>query len=348
MTNHVQRLAADPGLRLQLDSAALLANWRWFGARAGVPMAAAVKADGYGLGAREVVARLRSAGCTTFCVSSWNEAYALGPIDADIVVLHGFVAGDMEMARALPRVRPVLVTLAQVAAWQAAFGDRVADVMIDTGINRLGLAMDEIGALGGRAIHTVHSHLACADLPGHPLTDVQLERFRAVVAATPGVKHALANSAGICCGRDFSFDMVRPGLGLYGGVPHPAAQVKAVVRPEMRVLQVRKVPVGESVGYAALWTARRDSRVAIVHVGYADGLPRTLGPALRFRAGEQRVEPVGRMSMDMLALDVTDADVAEGDWLSLEFDLEYLSEVGGISQYELLTGLSRRYARQWS
>lgn len=333
---------------MRLDGGALVANWCWFAGRAGVPLAPAVKADGYGLGAREVAQRLIDAGARTLCVASWDEAGALGAVDADILVLHGFVTGDTAMARALPRARPVLATVTQLAAWRAGFGDRPADAMVDTGMNRLGFSRDEIAALQGAAIHTLHSHLACADEPGHPLNAVQLARFREMAAATPAMRHALANSAGICCGREYCFDMARPGLGLYGGTPHPDACVEQVARPEMRVLQVRNVLAGETAGYGALWTARRDSRLAILHFGYADGVPRALAPHLRFRAGGAVVRPAGRMSMDLTAVDVTDADVREGDWLELDFDVQTLSAVGGMSQYELLTGLSRRYERVWS
>lgn len=339
---------AEPALLLRIDGEALVANWRWFAARAGVEAAAAVKADGYGLGAAAVVARLAAAGCRTFCVATWAEALALAPLDADLLVLHGFVPADAGAARHLPRARPLLSTPLQVAAWRSAFGRRPADLMVDTGMNRLGLALSDIGAAADLVVDTVHSHLACADEPGHPLTARQLARFHEVVAATAGARHALANSAGVCLGRDFAFDFVRVGLGLYGGVPHPEAAVRAVVRPEARVVQVRNVAAGDSVGYGATWVADRASRIAIVNLGYADGLPRILAPALRFVAGGALLPAVGRTSMDLIAVDATQADIAEGDWLALDFDLPRLAATGGMSQYELLTGLSRRYGRIWS
>ncbi|MFQ3596034.1 MAG: alanine racemase, partial [Sphingomonadaceae bacterium] len=213
-------------LQLILDGEALVANWRWFQETAGVPAAAAVKADGYGLGARAVVARLHAAGCRTFAVSTFFEAEALGHpgADATTLVLHGFVETDAAAAQGMPWVRPVLNTPAQVAAWSAAFPGRPADLMVETGMNRLGLDRADLpAALAAVPVRTIHSHLAAADEPGHPLTARQRERFAEIAAATPGFAHALANSAGVCCGPAFAFSLVRPGLGLYGGVPHPAA-----------------------------------------------------------------------------------------------------------------------------
>ena len=274
-------------LRIILDSAALAANFRWFEDRAGVPACAAVKADGYGLGARAVVRHLAGAGCRSFAVSTWAEAEALGNPGEGISVrvLHGFCAEDAAAAQAMPWARPVLNTLHQCADWQAAFAGRSADLMVDTGMNRLGVSVEEIAATQGVLIDTVHSHLACADDAAHPLTALQLARFRDAVAATPGCKHNLANSAGICWGQEFSFDGVRPGLGLYGGVPHPDAVVQPVVQPEARVIQVRTVMPGDTVGYGAQWKALRASRVAIVNLGYADGIFCRLQPHLRFAAG---------------------------------------------------------------
>ena len=337
-------------LRLLIDRGALAANGRWFRDRAGVPMAAAVKADGYGLGAREVVATFHAEGCRAFAVSTFQEALALGFPGADSVtlVLHGFMEGDAEAAAAMPWARPVLNTSAQVAAWASAFPGRVADLMAETGMNRLGLAAHDVApALAAVPVDTLHSHLAAADEPGHPLTALQLARFRELAAATPGISHALANSAGIACGPDFAFDLVRPGLGLYGGLPHPDAIVRPVARPEARIVQLRRVETGGSVGYGATWTAPRPSRIATLNLGYADGLARALGPHLSFRADGVACPVVGRISMDLIAVDVSGADVGEGDFLPLDFDLPRLSAASGLSQYELLVSLSRRYERVW-
>ncbi len=343
-------MLASPALRLVLDGEALAANWRWYQGRAGVPAAAAVKADAYGLGAREVVKRLFAAGCRTFAVSTWAEAEALGrpPGEAAVLVLHGFCGADMPAAATMPWARPVLNTPAQVGAWKAEFPGRPADLMVETGMNRLGVGVHELGLAEGLRLVTVHGHLATADIPDHPMAEVQRVRFVQVAGALPGVAAALANSAGVCRGRQFSFDLVRPGLGLYGGRPHPAAEPRPVVRPEARVLQLRTVAEGEPVGYGAAWVARRPARIATINLGYADGLLRALGPHLRFRAGGRAVPVAGRISMDLIALDVTGAEVGEGDWVALDFDLPQLEAASGVSQYELLALLSRRYARIWS
>lgn len=342
------QLIAPAQLRLRLDGGALLANYRWFRDAAGVPAVPAVKADGYGLGAAEVARRLLNEGAPAVAVSSWAEAARLAGMPVLVLVLHGFTADCAEIAAALPGARPVLETASQCRQWASAFPGRPADLMVDTGMNRLGLALEELPAAADIPVDTVHSHLASADIPGSPQSERQLARFHAFVTETPHARHALANSAGICLGRRFSFDLVRPGLGLYGGVPHPDARVLPVVRPEARVIQVRTVEPGEAVGYGATWIATRTSRIAIVNLGYADGLPRLLGGAFSFDVDGARASLAGRISMDMTAIDVTGHDVAEGDWLTLDFDLPALSAAGGISQYELLVWMSSRYDRIWA
>lgn len=340
-------LAPAP-LRLRLDGASLADNYRRHRDMAGVPAIPAVKADGYGLGAREVVRRLEAAGAPAFAVATWPEALALDRPDLDLLILHGFTEPSAQAAAALPRARPVLNTSAQIAAWAKAFPQRPADLMVDTGMNRLGIAPADVGAaIAAIPIHTIHSHLACADDPAHPLTRQQLEAFCAVVAATPGRAHALANSAGIHWGRDFSFSAVRPGLGLFGGRPHPSAQSHRVVTPEAQVIQVRQVPAGQTVGYGATWTADTDSRVATVNIGYADGIPRAVAPHLHLLAGPTRLPVAGIISMDMLAVDATHADVTEGDWLQLDWDLPALADAIGASQFELLVRLGPRFDRVW-
>src|SRR3954452_7619044 len=211
-------------LRLTIDVNAIQSNWRWLQERAGVAAGAAVKADGYGLGAREATEALLDAGCRDFFVSTWAEAEQLGnvPDGVSLVVLHGVGPDDVEAALRLP-ARPCLNTIEQVARWKEIAPSRACDVMVDTGINRLGLRPTEIDALTGLNIDTLHSHLACAD-EDSPLNAMQLERFRAVASAVPAKRYSLANSAGICLGTDYSFDLVRPGLALYGGVPRAEAE----------------------------------------------------------------------------------------------------------------------------
>lgn len=331
-------------LRLTVDTAALAANWRWLGAMGGVRAGAAVKADGYGLGAREAVAALAAAGCADFFVATWDEAAALAmPAGTRLAVLHGLLPGETP----LPGIVPVLNSLEQIARWTGG-GGGVCDLMVDTGMNRLGLSLADLAQLPtGLDIDVLHSHLACADEPGHPMNAAQLSRFHHVISRVPHRRASLANSAGVCLGRDYAFDLTRPGIGLYGGVTHPASvgQLQSVAGIEARVVQVRDIAAGETYGYGATWTAPRDSRIAVVNLGYADGYRRAFSGVGRGYAGETPCPVVGRVSMDLTGFDVTGAGVREGDWLRVDFDLVAASAATGIAQYELLTGLGHRYQR---
>ncbi len=342
---------SPPALRLTLDGDALAANWRWLRAQGGAAACgAAIKADGYGLGAREAMVRLARAGCRDFFVSSWAEAAALGPMPegCSLVVLHGVREADMPAALAGP-ARPVLNSAEQVARWKVA-GGGACDVMIDTGMNRLGLRAQETALLDGLAIDTLLSHLACADEPGHPLNETQRAHFIEIAARVPAQRTSLANSAGICMGPDYGFNLTRPGLALYGGIPRAEAvgHIRPVALVEAELIQLRGVPAGETVGYGATWTAPRPSRIAILNIGYADGYLRAFSGVGRVRAGDAWLPVVGRVSMDLIAVDATGADVAEGDWLALDPDLVEASRRSGLSQYELLTALGHRYQRRWT
>src|SRR3954452_12984169 len=244
-------------LRLTVDRPALQANWRWLQERAEVPAGAAIKADGYGLGAREAMRALHEAGCRDFFVSTWAEAEELGsvPEDANLLVLHGVGPDDVDAALTV-KARPCLNTVEQVARWKEIAPGRSCDVMIDTGMNRLGLRPTETASLEGLAIETLHSHLACAD-EDDPLNGMQLERFRAVASAVPAKRYSLANSAGIGLGRDYSFDLVRPGISIYGGIQRAEFEgnIRQVARIEAQIVQRRSIPKGETVGYGATFVA---------------------------------------------------------------------------------------------
>lgn len=344
-----------PALRLDLDGAALVANWRWLAGRAGrAACGAAVKADGYGLGAAGVVERLANAGARDFYVATWAEAAALGdwPEGLGLSVLHGLRPEDLPFAIAHP-ARPVLNSPAMVALWREAAPGRPCDVMVDTGMNRLGLTPEEArsGLLDGLPIDTLMSHLASADEPANPQSERQLFAFRGCKGQVAARRYSLANSAGVCLGPRYAFDLVRPGLALYGGTPGPAAagRLRQVVRPHAQAVQVRGVPAGATIGYGGTYTAPRAMRVAILNLGYADGYLRAFGGVGGGRVGGIACPLVGRVSMDLIALDVTDAaPVAEGDWIALDYDLPAAAAATGLSQYELLTGLGRRYLRRWT
>ena len=338
-------------LRLTCDKAALQENWRWLGDRSGVEAGAAVKADGYGLGARETVAALAEAGCRTFYVSSWAEAEELGalPEGASLAVLHGFGPDDGPAAAA-SSARPVLNTMEQAARWREAAPGRACDLMVDTGMNRLGLSAEETGCLDGLAIDTLMSHLACAD-EDNAMNAVQLDRFRQAAASIPAKRTSLANSAGICLGRDYSFDLVRPGLSLYGGVPRAeaAGHIAQVARIEAQVIQRRTIRAGESCGYGATFTATADTQAAILNIGYADGYLRGFSSRGSAFAGEIALPLIGRVSMDLIAVECdAAAGLKEGDWVEIDYDLPTASEQSGLSQYELLTVLGSRFSRRWS
>jgi alanine racemase len=338
-------------LRLVLDSDALVANWHWLAHRGGgAACGAAVKADGYGLGAREAVKRLQHAGCRDFFVATWAEAAALAPWpnDLNLSVLHGVGPHDRPAA-SRSKARPVLNTPEQVRRWRDS--GRPCDVMVDTGINRLGIAAADIGAglLDGLRIETLMSHLASADedVPGN---ERQRRAFAALKGRTGASRMSLANSAGVCLGADYAFDLTRPGLALYGGIPRPEAtgHIRPVVRVEAEVVQRRRVERGDSVGYNATFTAKRPHELAIVNIGYGDGYLRGFSGRGRARIGDRFAPVVGRVSMDLTAICVDEApDIAEGDWIELDYDLPTASAQSGLTQYELLTGLSDRFERVW-
>jgi len=337
-------------LRLTVERNTVQSNWRWLQDRAGVTAGAAVKANGYGLGAREATEALIAAGCRDFFVSTWAEAEALGnlPAEINLVVLHGVGPNDMEVALRLS-ARPCLNTAEQIARWKQLAPGRASDVMVDTGINRLGIRPTEIGLLDGLNIVTLHSHLACAD-EDSAMNAMQLERFRAVATSVPAGRYSFANSAGICLGRDYSFDLVRPGLSLYGGIPREEAEgnIRQAARIEAQVVQRRTIPAGESCGYGATFFAEHDSEAAILNIGYADGYLRGFSSHGSAFAGEFALPVLGRVSMDLIAVGCDAApEVKEGDWVEIDYDLPSASKQSGLSQYELLTALGDRFERRW-
>ncbi|WP_029937369.1 alanine racemase [Sphingomonas sp. UNC305MFCol5.2] len=335
-------------LRLRLDGDALVANWRLLrDMSGGAACGAAIKADGYGLGAREVVQRLAEAGCRDFFVAMWSEARALADLGVSVSVLHGVRDADMEDRPA--NARPVLNTIEQVRRWREA-GGGLCDVMVDTGMNRLGIAPEDVagGLLDGLRIDTLMSHLACAD-EDVPLNERQRTAFAALAGRTSANRMSLANSAGIALGTDYAFDLTRPGIALYGGRQRAAhAGIRQVVTPQVQILQRRRVPAGGIVGYNATFTAPADMEVAVLNLGYADGYLRCFSGKGRARAGDAVLPVIGRVSMDLTAIAVDAVPgLAEGDWVSLDYALPETAALSGLSQYELITGLGERFDRVW-
>lgn len=340
-----------PALRLDIDRDALAGNWRALDRLSGSARAgAAVKANAYGLGARQVVPLLHEAGCRDFFVAHWGEAAELiGLVDpATMAVLHGPLnAGDLVFARA-SGVVPVLNSLMQVQRWAESGGGR-CHLMVDTGMNRLGVSLDELGAAAVQSldIDLLLSHLVSSEEETE-LNALQCARWN---EARGGVRHArasLANSGGIALGPDYHGDLTRPGIALYGGVPRSemASLLRQVARPQAAVLQVRDVAAGETVGYNATFTAPRSMRVGTIAIGYADGYLRCWSGKGSFGKDGENLPVLGRVSMDMTVIDLSAApDVREGDWVTADYALPEAAAATGLSQYELLTSLGRRFAR---
>ena len=340
-----------PPLRLSIDTAALMANWRALDRLSGTARAgAAVKADGYGLGARRVAKALHEAGCADFFVAHWGEAEdLLGTIPPQsIAVLHGpLSAEDAAYARA-NGLRPVINSLHQARLWQAV-GGGLCHLMVDTGINRLGLQMDQLTdpVVAGLQIDMLLSHLASAD-EDSPQNAQQCARWNAARGQVAHARASLANSAGIALGPDYHGDLTRPGIALYGGVPSAelAPHIRQVARPEAQLIQIRKLQAGDSVGYNATFTASAAMCVGVVSLGYADGYLRCWSNKGVMLADGARLPVLGRISMDMTVIDLAAAPhLAEGDWVTLDYALPAAATASGLSQYELLTALGRRFPR---
>lgn len=340
-----------PALRLDIDREALADNWRALDRLSGqAATGAAVKADGYGVGAKVVVPVLRDAGCHDFFVAHWSElADIAGLTDPGAIsVLHGPLnAADAAYAKALG-VKPVINSVNQAKLWLQA-GGGPCDLMVDTGINRLGLPLGDLGdeAIGRLAIDVLMSHLASAD-EDVALNDRQLSRWQEMKAVVAHRRASLANSAGIALGDAFHGDLTRPGLSLYGGIQREMLRpyIRQVVRPMAAIMQVRDIVAGDSVGYNATYTAPGPMRVATIALGYADGYLRCWSGKGVLRAMGKRLPVLGRVSMDMTVIDLTEApELREGDWVEAEYDLTLSAQASGLSQYELLTSLGRRFGR---
>ena len=372
-----QTLSATPkdlaGAVLSIDLGAIQKNWRYLASHAGsAECGAAVKGNAYGLGVEPVGRALWDAGCRSFFVARPKEGEELRHVlpEATIYVLDGLFPGQAEFY-AQNDLLPALISIEEAREW-AAFG-RVygrklpCAIHVDTGINRLGFSIDEYTALltdsatlDGLSVGLLMSHMACADEPDHPLNAKQRDAFKAVRAKLPGVPASLANSAGIFLGKDYAHDLVRPGIAIYGGNPTPALPnpMHAVALLEGTILQTRDVAANEPVGYGATWQTTRRSRVAILGAGYKDGVPRSLSsgnsniPPQVFIGGK-RCPIIGRISMDMMAIDVTDLPqaVKRGDRAEIlgpNILIDEAASWAGTISYELLTRLGSRYARLYS
>lgn len=340
-----------PALRLALDRHALAANWQALDRLSGAAQAgAAVKADGYGLGVDAVVPVLRDAGCQRFFVAHWAEVPAvLAHIPADqLCVLHGVTtAAEAACARATG-VLPVINSVQQAQLWRDS-GGGPCHLMVDTGINRLGVPLAQLGheAVAALAVDTLLSHLASAD-EDSPLNPAQLARLHQAVPQVAARSLSLANSAGIALGSAYHFALTRPGIALYGGIVRPelAELIRPVAIVQAMVIQRRSISAGDSVGYNATFTASQAMETATVSIGYADGFLRARGPGNALSWQGQSLPVLGRVSMDMTVVDCTAAtSLKPGDLVDIPMDLPAQAALSGLSQYELLTLLGKRLQR---
>jgi alanine racemase len=345
-------LIPKPPLRLRLNGDALVSNYQWLAAQSGeAACGAAIKADAYGLGAREVVPRLVAAGCRDFFVAHWGEAAAISDLVPanQIAVLNGLDAVDPADALGIGAL-PVLNTPRQIARWKAA-GGGACHVMLDSGINRLGIGPEQLdeSLFQDLEVDILLSHLASAD-EDVPQNALQLALFMEMTQSIKSKRKSFANSAGIMLGPDYQFDLTRPGLSLYGGVARKQqlGLIRSVVHLQSCVLQIREHPAEALIGYNATHRCLDYTRVATLALGYADGYGRRFSGKGYAHFGGVDLPVLGRVSMDLLMVDATRcSDMKEGDWVDVPFDLFESAMLSGISQYELLTGLGARADRIW-
>jgi alanine racemase len=337
---------------LTIDLNAVTANWRSLDAMTSCETGAVVKADAYGLGVERVGQALATAGARHFFVAQTGEGAilrrALGP-GPQISVFGGHMEGDAGLIDA-HGLTPMLNSVDQMLRHVESLPEAAFGIQLDTGMNRLGMEPAEWAALREIAVEQrpvlIMSHLACADDPGHHMNQVQLNSFKEMTADLD-VPLSLAASAGTLLGKSFHFDLTRPGIGLYGGLPF--ANASSVVTLDLPVIQVRELEPGETVGYSNAWMAQRPSRVATLSSGYADGLIRALGASAQVFAGNVACPVVGLVSMDLITVDVTDLGTVP-DYLSIlgpQQDVNTLAKAAGTIGYEILTSLGPRYSRAY-
>ncbi len=337
---------------LTIDLAAVRANWRALAAQSTAETGAVVKADAYGLGAAQIATALAKEGARKFFVALAEEGEALraalGP-GPEIFVFSGHMPGDAPILSSAD-LTPLLNSVDQMLVHVETLPHHSFGIQLDSGMNRLGMEPAEWSALRGLALSQapamVMSHLACADEPDHPMNRQQLECF---LTMTEGVAapRSLSATGGILMGSDYHFDVTRPGVGLYGGLPFSNAM--PVVQVDLPIIQIRDLLEGETVGYGNSWRSTRPSRIATVNAGYADGLMRAAGGQISLWAGTTPCPAVGRISMDMIGVDVTDlSDPPDSlQILGPTQGVDSLASPAGTIGYEVLTSLGSRYNRRY-
>jgi len=356
--------------QITINLAALRDNYLTMKSKSGAAeTACVVKADAYGLGLAQVATVLYAAGCRSFFVAQTQEALALRALLPDVViyVLNGLPTGAAA-AFAAANLRPCLISLAQITAWQAhCISEKTAlpaALFVDTGFNRLGLSETDVADLAqnndyfnGWTVSLIASHLACSDEADNPMNRAQLERFLNMRQQLPAAPASLANSGGVVLGEAYLFDMTRTGISLYGGrANHDDTALKPVVQLHAPLLQTRHLSIGDTVGYGASFTAPHEMQIGIVGLGYGDGFMRHFGDRRQSHSSlmidGQRAPILGRVSMDSLAIDLTDfATLPAVDTMVEIFGqhqtIDKFAENGQTISYELLTSLGSRYNRIW-
>ncbi len=343
-----------PELHVDLD--ALVDNYLWFCDQGNAKTCAAVKADAYGLGMKAIGPALYEAGCQTFFVAHIAEGVdlraRLGTVPV-IYVLHG-PAADHTDTFIEHDLRPVLNSVEQIGIWRGMGAKHPAALHIDTGMNRLGIAYDDIEQIDTNGLHLslIMSHLACAAAPDHPLNQIQLQRFCQIRAQFPDIPASLCNSAGVLLGEKYHFDRIRPGIGLYGGAPRNLGESNPSLSPVARILapivQMKTVRKNDEIGYDATFTAKKDMQIALIAYGYADGLFRSIGPAAKGWIHGKPTPLLGQVSMDLMAVDLTDitSPLAPGAFVEfLGADLDQFAKSCNTVAYEMLTSIGSRVQR---
>jgi alanine racemase len=349
--------------QVTINLSALKANWLALKTAAhGAEVGAAIKGDAYGLGLGPCAKALWAAGCRSFFVARPREGAELRAVlpEAVIYVLDGLYDGEASYYLQ-HRLIPALISLEEARAWARDGQGAACCIHVDSGINRVSFSPGEFETLLSENmplnITLIMSHLASSEEPQNPFNEVQRQRFEAARKLMPRVRSSFANSSGIFLGAGFTQDLARPGIALYGGNPLPGRPnpMQVVATLEARVMQVRDLPEGEYVGYNSTWRAARDSRIALVGAGYRDGIPRRMSSNLSPSVAHvfingARHPIVGRVSMDMTAVDVTGTDVKRGDWAEFfgpNIPLDDAAASAGTISWELLTHLGSRYARHY-
>lgn len=362
-------MTLQPPSTLEINLDTIAANWASLSARHSGQTAAVVKADSYGLGAAMIAPKLQAAGCSNFFTAHLAEAVAIRPLipGAKLMVLHGILPGEAEICTAHDII-PVLSSLPELALWGAEakrLGQTLpAFLQFDTGMSRLGLSPAEFATLRenpdlltGINITYIMTHLVNAELPDDPLNELQYQHITGIKKHFPFAKLSLANSSGLFLDQKFASDLARPGAAIYGLNPTPGRPnpMTTSIRLMGRILAIRDIPTGTPVGYNAIWTAQRPSRIATVAVGYADGYFRRLGnQTVGYFTNGFDVHPaplVGRVSMDLTTFDITGiANIQIGDSLELigkHATPDALALAATSNGYEILTSLGKRFQRHY-